>query len=165
MLFSQSSSRGRQSATLRILLMLILFVGVGYLFWKNYERSMDMIQTRHIVKDETQSLDQDVLDSIASFSSNLRQRFGIGVQVKIFQGFIVPPAKDSRTVFIALSPQYRESRVIFPPLLDRALPDDFLDYMHNEHFEKYWDNEGWHKGLMDALNMFGQEMMKIERGE
>ncbi|RQD56956.1 MAG: hypothetical protein D5R98_09240, partial [Desulfonatronovibrio sp. MSAO_Bac4] len=75
MIFSPTV-KGRRNATLRMLMLIILFVGVGYLFWKNYERSMDTIQTRHLVQDETQSLDKETVQEIVAFSSSLQQRFG-----------------------------------------------------------------------------------------
>ncbi len=165
MIFSPSPSRARKSSTLRILLMLVLFVGVGYLFWKNYERSMETIQTRHFVNDETQTLDKAAQQEIADFSRNLQQRFGTGIQVRIFKNFIVSPPQDSRTVFIGISPQHKEDIIIFPPILRRALPDEFVNYMQDEHFAQYWENDGWQRGLLEALNLLGQEMMEIERDQ
>lgn len=165
MIFPHSSSRRRQSSTLRILLMLILFVGVGYLFWTNFERSMDMVLTRHVVNDETNTLDQDTINEISSFSSSLQERFGIGMEVRIFKRFVVPPSGDSRTIFIGISPEQREDIIIFPALLKRALPEQFVDYVANEHFDRYWENKNWQQGLMDFLNLLSQEIMQIERGD
>lgn len=165
MIFSPSSSKRRQSSTLRILLMLILFVGVGYLFWKNFERSMDTVLTRHVVNDETNTLDRDTINEISTFSSNLQKRFGIGIEVRIFQKFAVPPSGDSRTIYIAVSPEYKEDIITFPSLLNKALPEDFVEYVKNEHFDRYWEDEGWQQGLMDFLNLLGQEIMEIERSK
>ncbi|WP_028574375.1 hypothetical protein [Desulfonatronovibrio hydrogenovorans] len=165
MIFSSTGFKGRQSSTIRILLMLVLFVGVGYLFWKNYERSMETIQSRHIVNDETETLDSDLQKEIVSFSGNLQRRFGIGVQVRIFRGFIVSPGDDSRMIFIGLSPAHQESTILFPPILKRALPQEVVHHLQVEHFEAYWEDGDWQQGLIEALNTIGQEMMKIERGE
>lgn len=165
MIFSPSPTRGRKSSTLRILLMLVLFVAVGYMFWVNYERSMETIHTRHMVSDQTQAMDPEVQQKIASFSRNLQQRFGIGVQVRIFSDTIVIPPQDSRTVFIGLSPRHKEDVIVFTPILERALPREYIDYMHNEHFFSYWEDGNWEKGLLKALNLLGEEIMKIERGD
>lgn len=159
-----SPARGRQGSTIRIILMLFLFVGVGYLFWKNYERSMDTIQTRHIVNDETGTLEDELVRDIVSYSKSFQRRFGMGVQVRIFQNFVVSPPQDSRMIFIGISPRYKESSVVFPPILQRALPEDFVSMIRYDHFERYWDDD-WQKGLAEALNLIGQEMVKIEKGE
>ncbi|MFP4107742.1 MAG: TPM domain-containing protein [Desulfonatronovibrio sp.] len=165
MIFSSSSSKRRQSSTMRILLMLILFVGVGYLFWNNFERSMDTVLIRHMVNDETDTLDQDAINEISTFSSNLQKKFGMGIEVRIFKNFAVPPSGDSRTIFIGLSPEQKEDIIVFPALLKRALPDEFVDYVVNDHFDQYWEDNNWQQGLMDFLNLLGQEIIKIERSE
>ncbi len=164
MIFSPTV-KGRRNATLRMLMLIILFVGVGYLFWKNYERSMDTIQTRHLVQDETQSLDKETVQEIVAFSSSLQQRFGMSLQVKIFEGFVITPREDSKIIFIGLSPRYKESSIKFPPLMRRALPEEFLTHITQEHFDEFWENGNWQQGIVQALNKIGEELIKIEKGE
>lgn len=164
MIFSPTA-KGRRNATLRMLMLVILFVGIGYLFWKNYERSMDTIQTRHVVQDETQSLDREIVQEIVAFSKSLQQRFGMTLQVKIFEEFVISPRVDSKVIFIGLSPRYKESSVVFPPIMRRALPGEFVTHITEEHFDEFWQNGNWRQGLVQALNKIGEEMIKIEKGE
>lgn len=158
-------AKKRRNYSLRMLMLVILFAGVGYLFWKNYERSMDTIQTRHVVQDETQSMDKELVQEIVAFSTSLQQRFGMTLQVKIFEEFVISPRKDSRVIFIGLSPRYKEHSIVFPPLMQRALPEEFVTHIKEEHFHEFWENENWQEGLVQALNKIGEEMIKIEKGK
>ncbi|MCA1743643.1 MAG: hypothetical protein LC631_06815 [Desulfovibrionales bacterium] len=164
MIFSPTV-KGRRNATLRLLMLVILFVGIGYLFWKNYERSMETIQTRHVVQDETQTLNREIVQEIVAFSTSLQQRFGMSLQVKIFEGFVITPRKDSKVIFIGLSPRYKEASIKFPPLMRSALPEGFVTYIKEDHFDEFWVNGNWQQGLIQALNKIGEEIIKIEKGE
>ncbi len=165
MIFFPRKSGSNRSSVVRMLLMIGLFMAVGYLFWTNYEQSMDTIQTRHVLRDETDTLNEDMREKIVSFSRNLRERFGMGVQVRIFEDVVMAPPADPKIIYIGLSPRHMESAVVFPPLLRAALPDDFVDYISSEHFENSWENQAWVESLVQALNLIGREMMKIEQQE
>ncbi|WP_198146052.1 hypothetical protein [Desulfonatronovibrio magnus] len=124
---------------------------------------MTSIQSQHIIQDETGTLSSDFQNDVANFSRNFQQRFGIAIQVKIFEGFVISPPEDPRIIFIGLSPRYEEWSVVFPMLLRRALSEKFITYFQTEHFAEYWENGQWVKGLADALNILGQEMTQIEK--
>ncbi|WP_291323314.1 TPM domain-containing protein [Desulfonatronospira sp.] len=157
------SGSKRKSSTFRVFFTVILFVVVGLLFWKNYERSMDVILTSHMVTDETDTLSREQQDQLASFSRSMQDRFGFGVRIRVFEHFVAAPEPDSRVLFMGISPAYQEVAIVWPPVLKRALPQDFVQYLEEEHFEGYWQGEDWPRGLYQALHMLGEELLAIEQ--
>ncbi len=160
---SSASGGRRQSSTFRIFIAALLFVVVGLLFWKNYERSMDAILSSHVVNDETETLTRDQQDQLASFARSVQDRFGFGIQIKVFEHFVETPEPDSRVIFMGISPACEEVAVVWPPVLRRALPEDFTRHLEEEHFEKYWQGGNWPRGLYQALHMLGEELLAIEQ--
>ena len=159
---SGSGSRG-QSSTFRVFLLVLLFVVVGILFWKNYERSMDVILSSHVVQDETETLSREQKDELSSFAKGLQDRFGFGLQIRVFEHFVQTPEPDSRVIFMGISPANQEVEIVWPPVLRRALPDDFTRHLEEEHFEEYWQGDNWPRGLYQALQRLGEELLAIEQ--
>ncbi len=159
---SGSGGRG-QSSTFRIFVTVLLFVVVGLFFWKNYERSMDVILSSHLVRDETGTLSREQKDELSSFAMGLQDRFGFGLQIRVFEHFVEKPEPDSRVIFMGVSPAFQEVEIVWPPVLRRALPEDFTRHMEEEHFEEYWQGENWSRGLYQALHMLKEELLAIEQ--
>ncbi len=162
MVFMPRPGASSLNATIRILLTVLLFVGVGYLFWKNYERSLDLIFSENLVVDETNTLSSKQREELSNISANLEERFGFGVRIQVFDQDISAPEPDTRKIFIGLSPELQESEIVWPPVLKQALPGATVQELENRHFARYWPHD-WPRGLYSALNKLGEELLKIEQ--
>ncbi|WP_457572082.1 hypothetical protein [Desulfovulcanus sp.] len=141
-----------------------VFVAVGILFWKHYERSITTIQARQSIWDQTKTLTEKQKKSIYNFSAQLKKRYGLTLQLKITKERVFIPKLDSKTIFIGLCPKYKEVIVRFPPLVEKVLGIKFLRYLQEEHFVPYFENDNWPQGLGEALNLIAQKLMEVENG-
>jgi hypothetical protein len=123
--------------------------------WSHYSgegRSfMDRVASDTAIEDETGTLSHQDLEFLARFASGLREDFGQQAVIRIFQGPVIMPELDSRTLFIGLSPEMREAMVVFPPLVERALPEGFARRLSTGHFPLAFDAGDWPGGLKAAL--------------
>ncbi|WP_291318452.1 TPM domain-containing protein [Desulfonatronospira sp.] len=163
--FSSSSADGsrRQDSIFRMFFLVLVFVAAGFLFWKNYERSMDVILFSHVVQDETDTLSREQKDELSSIAKGLQDRFGFGLQIRVLDNLVQTPEPDSRVIFMGISPACREVSIVWPPVLRRALPQGFTRHLEEEHFEEYWQGDNWPRGLYQALQRLGEELLAIEQ--
>jgi len=148
----------------RGLALVAVFMAVGVLFWKHYDRTITTIQSRQSIWDQTKTLTDKQKKSIYNFSALLKKRYGLTLQLKITKERVYIPQLDSKTIFIGLSPKYKEVIVRFPPLVEKVLGVEFLRYLQEQHFVPYFENGNWPQGLGEALSLIGQKLMEIENG-
>jgi hypothetical protein len=151
---------------LRTMLFVLLIFGISYLFWHNHERRLDRVTHGQAVLDRTGELAPERLREAREFSRRMRDHFGITVEVRIAQRELLAPPPDGKTLFIGLVPSRREAVILLPPLVERALDQDFVAHLVEEHFEPYWDVEGgWQEGLQQAMALLWEQMRGLERSD
>jgi hypothetical protein len=151
---------------LRSMGLILLLAGISYLYWNNYERSMQRIGMRQAVMDRTGQLSAERMEEVWEFSNRMRERFGITVEVRIAQRELLAPDQGPRTLYIGLVPSERRSMIVFPPLVERALGREFITYLREEHFRMYWDSEqGWQEGLRQAMILIWDQLRQMERAD
>ncbi len=160
--FSRNASSG-QSSSFTLLIVALLLLGGGYLLLSNSGRSMDTIMFRHLVTDETETLTEEQQREIIYYSNVLSQRFGFGLRVKIYEHGLDRVEPDPRIIYIGLSPVHEQVNIAWPPVLKKALPENFLFDLEHKHFQAYFEQDDWPQGLFSAMRRLDRELIKIER--
>jgi hypothetical protein len=142
-----------------------VFVLVGVLYWHYFEHSLDQIQTKQAIWDQTNILTEDQKKTIHSFTRMLNSRYGIDLQLKVTRESITNPTHGPRTLFIGICPDRQEVTVIFPPLVRSALGTEFQEYLAKEHFTPFWQDERWPQGLGSALTRIGERLEQLENND
>ena len=151
---------------LRSMIFVLLLFGIGYLFWHNYDRSMQRVTARHAVVDRTGQLAPELSKEVVEFSRRMRERFGIAVEVRIARQELLAPEGDAKTLYIGIVPSRQLAVVMLPPLMERALEPTFVAYLMNDHFGRYWAEEnGWQSGLQEAMVLVWDRMRKLEQAD
>ncbi len=145
---------------LRVLAMVGIFIGVGILFWKQYESSLNRIQSRQDIWDQTQSLSEYQKQFLYDYAGRLKKDFGLDLIVKISKEPTAVPDLDKKTLFIGLCPPRREATVVFPPLARRAVGEEFINHLQKSHFRTYWPDK-WPQGLKKCLILIREKLAAV----
>jgi hypothetical protein len=145
---------------LRVMAMVGIFIGAGLLFWKQYESSLNRIQSRQSIWDQTQTLSQSQKQFLYDFAGRLKKDFGIDLIVKITKEKTAIPDLDKKTIFIGLCPPRRQATVVFPPLARRAVGEEFISHLQNTHFRPYWPDK-WPQGLEKSLVLIREKLAAV----
>ncbi|MDK2956343.1 MAG: hypothetical protein PWQ57_1839 [Desulfovibrionales bacterium] len=159
------STRGRSPAEhmIRMLLLLLVFLGVVWAFWKNNERVITRLESKQTVWDETGQMSERDQAYAASFAEALRDRYGVTLKLQIRNGPVEAPKLDAKTLFIGVSPQNGQAVVVFPPLLRSGLGESFVRYITGPHFEEYFRKGEWEEGLRNMFDLTWGQLLRLEK--
>ncbi len=143
---------------LRALLLIGVFAVAGWGFWLNSEVTLNNIQSRGAVWDETGLLQEDEKQGLRAMAARFTAEHGINVRMQLCTGKAELPRQAPRTLYIVISPEHKQVLIDFPPLLHKALGDEFMDWLQNTHFVPYFAQEQWGIGLADALKAIWQRL-------
>lgn len=150
---------------LRTLGLVVVFVAAGLLFWKHYDRSLDRIIKKEQIVDETGRLTPEEIERINRFMETLRTDYGLDFRLHVYQGRIDAPKLDPKTLFIGLSPERGEWEIVFPVLLQKALPQEFVHYLQEEHFRGRLRRNRWPEALMNGLHAIYGHLSRLQSGD
>jgi hypothetical protein len=160
--FTPPKGRSGGETFLRFMLLILVFAVAGYLYVKHFDRTIETIQSRSSVYDETGRLSDEQLAVFRDFSRLMRDEFGLEVVVRAKKGPVEVPELDSRTLFFGVNTADERVTIEFPPLVARALDKDFIRHLREEHFEPYFERGNWPKGLAEAMRMLWERLMGID---
>lgn len=143
---------------LRSMLLIAVIALVGVAFWYQIGSNLRAINSRGSVWDEAGVLSQDQRSALRDFAAALREKHGLKLRLHVRSNPVELPAIDSTTVFIGINPKTRQVLVEFPPLLRKALGEEYMYRLQNEHFTPYFERGEWQKGLADALTQLWLDM-------
>lgn len=141
------------------------------MIWSHYsgesEGFLDRVAAQTAVEDRTGTLSTEDLAFAARFAAALSEDFGQKAVIVVFEGPVVVPALDSRTLFIGVSPSASEALVSLPPLIERALPEGFANRLTLEHFPAAFERGEWQRGLKESLVMIWKALAgeTMEQGQ
>lgn len=150
---------------LRIMLLITVFVGIGWLYTKHFDATIKEIESRGAVYDETGTLTKEQKQVFRGFVSEFKDEFGLELKLTATKESIIVPPMDSKTMFFGVNPERRQVVVEFPPLVEKALGKDFVHGLITEHFPHSFDENNWPRGLAEALQMTWERLITIESGE
>ena len=144
----RGSTPGEQA--LRFLLLVGVFALVAWLFWQNTEKSIDEIQSRGAVWDQTETLDSETRDILRQFADHFRDQFGIVLKIHVTNN---PEEEDTdldpKTLLVSVYPERRQARILAPRYL--ALDPGMLRYLETDFFAFYFAEDAWPEGIVQAL--------------
>ena len=141
----------------------MLVVGLTVLaFWKNSERNMERLNARFGLSDETKSLSPDQRDHVQAFITAMRKNYGIEARVLITRQSPALPEPDGKTLYVGLCPEERLAVVRLPPLVARAIGEDFARTLVAEYFPFHFaPGRSWQKGLLLALDLLESRLAAL----
>lgn len=150
---------------LRALGMVLVFMGVIWLFWKHNQRTMEMLDTHQVVVDRGGMLSEEQKRSVRDLSRALKATFGLDLQLIVATESMAQPLMDSKTILISIYPAGETVYVVLPPIVERALGPEFTRYLREEHFAAYWGAGNWQRGLGEALRLIWNVLIDPEGAE
>lgn len=156
---SQSMRMAKPAALALILAMVVL------LFWFNFEYSLQKLEPQGNIQDTTGRLSQEQKSHLQDFSQALQEHFGLDFQLKVGKGVLDQAQAEPRTIFLALEPDKKAWSLSLPPLLKQALPQDFVHDLRQEHFQAYFAQEDWPRGLMEFAHKLWQQLQEMHKQE
>lgn len=146
---------------LRYMLLILVFVGAGYLFVKHFDNTMEEIQARQSIYDQTGRLTSEQQRVFREFGRLMRDEFGVEVRVQAESGPVEMPVLNSRTLFFGIDTADKTVIIEFPPLVAAALEPEFIQYLRQDHFKPYFEQDNWPKGLAEAMRMIWDKLSEI----
>lgn len=144
---------------LRAMLLIAVFVAVAAAFWYQTEHSFKEIRSRGTVYDQTETLTQAQKAALRDYATALRETHGLKLRLQVRNTPVVLPEKlDTKTVFIGINPYSRQVLIEFPPLLRKALGQDYMYKLQNEYFTPYFEKDQWQVGLGAALQQLWDDI-------
>lgn len=111
-----------------------------------------------VVTDETDSLTDEDKAFINRFASGLKDQFGQGCVVTVFEGPVQVPQLGSTTMFLGVSQAHREVVVRFPSIMRKALGREFQRGLMENHFTEYFESGDLPVGVREALSLIWTEL-------
>ncbi|MFW6324746.1 MAG: hypothetical protein ACOC0U_06740 [Desulfovibrionales bacterium] len=147
----------------RVLGFILLFGLIGLAFWKFHEQSLERLQARQFVVDQTDTLSLSLKKDLVERIEAIRSRYGIKTRIVITETDPLFPDRKPDTMYIYVNPGSQASAFLLPPLLKRGLEEDFIHYLDAEHFAPYWaEEDGWVQGLFHALDLLLEKLRSME---
>ncbi len=143
---------------LRSVLLLAVFAGVGALFWWNSERTLNIIQSKSMVWDRTETMTSSEKAALRELGRLFKEEYGLTLRVQATQDAFEYPELDSKTIFVGVVPSRAEVVVELPPLVRSALDAEFMADLRGPHFQEYFRSGDWPTGVIFAVTRLWEEL-------
>lgn len=147
---------------LRAIGMLVIFAIVGWAFWINNESTLERLQARNALWDQTKVLSRSEREFVQGFIRSMRNEFGVSVKIHIMTDHLSEPRLEPNELYIGISPAYEEVSVYFPGLVRHALGDKFIHEIERNHFKGNFSSDRWPISLMTALSMIWERLLAVD---
>ncbi|CCO22849.1 TPM domain-containing protein [Maridesulfovibrio hydrothermalis] len=162
--FSPQGKTGKEKF-LRMIGMFVIFGIVAWAFWMNNQSTLEKIQARNALWDQTKVLSNSERDYIQGFIRSMRNEYGVKVRIQIMTERISDQPVNSNELYIGLAPVYDEVVMIFPGLVRHALGPKFISDLENEHFTGHFSDDKWPTALMTTLSMIWGRLSSVESSQ
>lgn len=142
--------------------MVIILGLVIYAFWINNESTLQKIQARNALWDQTKVLDRSERDYVQGFIRSMRDEFGIKVRIQIILDPITEQEVDPKELLIVISPPNQDVGMHFPGLVRHALGQGFISELENKHFLNHFADDEWPASLMTCLSMIWERLVDVD---
>lgn len=164
-LLPKHTSDSRGTSLVRMLLLILVFVGVGWLYTRHFDSTLKEIQNRASVVDRTGVLSSEQMRQYREFAAMFRDEFGIDLVMRVADGPVEIPKLKSKTMFLGVDTKDRTLITEFPVWMRRALGEDFIAGLERDHMAPYFDTDSWPTGIMTALKKIWDRLMGLETRE
>lgn len=148
---------------LRTMLLICVFVGVGWLYTRHFDKAIDDIKSRSAVLDQTASLSSDQKGQLREFAKLFREELGIELVLRVADGLPEPPDLKAKSLYLGIDATGHRIVGVFPPWIEKSLGPEFDDELQT-HMEPYFELDSWPTGLMKALQTIWERITGIGQG-
>lgn len=164
-LLPKNTGESRGTGLVRTLLLILVFVGTGWLYTRHFDSALKDIQNRASVVDGTGVLSPEQKRQFREFAAMFRDEFGIDLVLRVAEGPVEIPKLKSKTMFLGVDVTDRTLITEYPVWMRRALGEDFIDALERDHMAPYFDSDSWPTGIMTALKKIWDRLMGLETRE
>ncbi|WP_321400782.1 TPM domain-containing protein [Maridesulfovibrio sp.] len=150
---------------LRIIGMAIILGLVVYAFWINNQSTLEKIQARNALWDQTKVLSKSERDFTQGFIRSMRNEFGVKVRIQIILDPITEQEVDPKELLIVISPPTQTVGMYFPGLVRHALGKKFISELENKHFTNHFSDDEWPASLMTCLSMIWERLVNVDSNQ
>ncbi len=161
-LFIKPQGKTGTERFLRMIGMVVILGLVVYAFWINNQSTLQKIQARNALWDQTKVLDRSERDYVQGFIRSMRNEFGVNVRVQITLDPIMEQEVDPKDMLIVISPPNQDVGMSFPGLVRHALGNNFISELENKHFANHFSDDEWPTSLMTCLSMIWERLVNVE---
>ncbi|WP_027720474.1 hypothetical protein [Maridesulfovibrio zosterae] len=147
---------------LRIIGMVVVLGIVAWAFWTNNQSTLEKIQARNSLWDQTKVLSKSERNFVQGFIRSMRNEFGVQVKIHILTDHIAPKQAEPKELYIKLSPAFEEVDMQFPGLVRHALGSKFISELKKNYFTENFSDDKWPTALMTSLSMIWERLAKVE---
>jgi len=149
---------------IRSLALMLVFAAVVWAFSKNNAHVVEVLNQQSSVYDETGTLDNEQKKFIISFVRTLRDEFGVEARIQIYGGDFSVPDINNKTLYIGLAPSINEVQLRFPPLMQQALGNEFIEKLKTDHFLPSFQYKDWQEEIQVVLVAIFDKLNQINQG-
>ena len=135
----------------RVVAMLGVVALVVWAYWQNNQRIVERLNRDKAVVDETGVLARAQLDFLQEFRRGLKAEYGVDSRIRIFKGEVDVPGNLGGRLYIGFSPKTGRLALVMPPLVLRALGEDYRASRERDWFAGHLAEDQWPQRLRDLL--------------
>jgi len=147
----RSAARRQLPGFLRTAGVGIVCVCVALLFWKQFSCLVQDRGRKEVLQDQTGRLSQQQRQTVLDFAAALERSYGLDLRLEIAPGAPSSTSPEDQTVYLGLFPDSKRAIVVLPNGLETVLPPSIHASLQPEHFDPYWEEGRWPKGLFAWL--------------
>ena len=159
--FTPPKGRTPGESFLRFMLLIAIFVGAGWLYSVHFDHTLDIIEARTAVNDQTKSLTRDQKQAFREFSKVLKSEFGLETKL-VFATEPPPwPELDNKTIYFGLDITNHTVDIALPPLVESALGPGYVTMLQDEHFAPAFETGHWARATAEALADIWKRLIEV----
>ena len=165
-IFAQTLNKKNKTAyprsPLRVLLMLLIFCAVIWGFWQNTENQLKEISSRGNVWDEPAVLTPEERRGLQEMINEFKSRYGTDVRMDIIGTPLQKPKTERPLIYLGIQQETGEVLVSLPPLLRKALGDDFAQKLISEQITPRLPQKEYADAMANSLRAIWLELGKLD---
>ena len=156
----QDSSGGR---AFRLVLLTVVLILVAWGFWTNMERRMERLGITGQILDTGHALSSEEKKNLEVYIKRFRNRFDLLLEIRVLAEPFRPDSWQGKSVLLAVVPQNRQVVFTAPPLVRRALGEEFMADLVDAFAPAFTDVEpkNWKEPLFQGLNTLERKLAEL----
>ncbi|WP_461209268.1 hypothetical protein [Desulfocurvus sp. DL9XJH121] len=142
---------------LRMMLLVCVFVGVGWLYTLHFDNALEDIQSRSAVLDKSGSLSTEQKAQFREMAKLFRDELGLDLVLRVAEGTPEPPDLKAKSLYLGVDTASRRLVAVFPPWVENTLGPDFEQTL-NDEMQPFFESDSWPTGLMHTLQTIWERM-------
>jgi len=148
---------------LRTMLLICVFLAVGWLYTRHFDNAIDDIKTRSSVLDKSGALSTEQRAQLRDFAKLFREELGIELVLRVADGIPDPPDLKAKSLYIGIDSTGHKMIMVFPPWIEKSLGPEFRDEVR-AFMQPYFESDSWPTGLMKTLQMIWERVTGLGGG-